>query len=81
MSNREKAVIKVLPIGTEVIIKRPKQKGIITAINIRTSKRIVYEVVWWDGSNRKEEWLEEIEIKPVGKKELNRIGFKSINNE
>lgn len=47
--------------------------GEITAISIRYD-RVTYEVTWWDGANRRSEFVDGSEFS-VGKSEQVRIGF------
>lgn len=77
--NQKKKIEKynILPIGCSVFIGPVEKRalcGEISAINIR-GNTITYEVVWWEGLNRKTDWFGEHEItyKPGLKKE--QIGF------
>lgn len=64
----------VLQLGSKVEIGG-RIHGIVTAISIRP-RGIAYECVWWDGNNRRCEFLEEMEITPLTD-EKRSIGFKS----
>lgn len=69
-------IVKVFPIGTDVVIDS-NVKGIIIGITIREKDAIVYEVSWWDGFERKLEKFAECELKfPVNQKQQ-KIGFKN----
>ncbi len=37
-------------------------EGTITAAAIYAGNRISYQVAWWDGKDRKQEWLDDCEI-------------------
>lgn len=65
--------MQVIPCRTKVKIK--DIEGVITGISIR-DEQVSYEVTYWVGSERKQEWLAEYEFK-VGKVNKQEIGFKA----
>jgi hypothetical protein len=65
-------------IGTEVNIKHHDASiiGKINAIMLRgLNNCAAYEVVWWDGNNRKLEWLSDHEIEATDSSKKTKIGF------
>lgn len=55
--------ILVLPIGSHVRVAGPDGfDGRIMAVSVRGDYHVTYEVVWWDGRDRKAEWLEPTEL-------------------
>lgn len=38
----------------------------VLAVSVGTGDRVQYRVVWWDGRNRRDEWLEECEVDANG---------------
>ena len=62
--------------GTSIIfVDNPNKKGTVTGVNIRSGPNIKYEVTYWDGGIRKEDWVYECEIKTDEAHSL-AIGFK-----
>lgn len=78
------ATLEVLAIGTRVRLGDPADPipGTILGISIREAGRVTYEVVWWDGRERRSEWLEraEFEMEKGGGRAV-RIGFGSGPSE
>ena len=72
--------IKILPFGTKVKFGDPKQvifEGKTNFVTIRRAS-IVYQVLYWFGSDVKEVWLEECDFTVVGKKPKQlEIGFRN----
>ena len=66
----------VLAIGSAVIIG-DNIPGIIVSIMIKGNNRVLYEVAWWNGRERKLEWLESSEVEQVVSKDarIEQIGF------
>lgn len=56
-----------------VEIKATAQVGLVSAILI--NKNTEYQVVFWDKGVRRQEWVREVELKPVESKP--ELGFKS----
>lgn len=52
-----------------------KMTGIITGICIRSGYNVTYEVAWWDGRQRKCEWLQSHEVESKKKRYPLKIGF------
>ncbi len=51
-------------------------QGRITAVSICAQYYVSYEVVWWDGRERKDAWVPEFEVFPVNRDDgKSRIGF------
>lgn len=48
--------------------------GIVAGVAVY-SGRITYQVIWWDGKIRREEWLEEFEVWGHPKQNMFKIGF------
>ncbi len=48
--------------------------GRVVAVMIEANAKVSYRVVWWNGAERRCEWVEAVEVKslPAGKR---RIGF------
>ncbi len=71
------AALEVLAIGTRVQMHFPADPidGIVTAVCIRHYEHVTYEVVWWDGRQRKCEWLEGCELTVPGEMNFQPIGF------
>lgn len=66
----------VIQCGQEVFIGNGEISATVTAVFIRFD-RVSYEVVWWDGRNRKCECLEACEVE--GKKaSTSVIGFGAV---
>ena len=58
--------LSVLPPGTECVICRPDKDHIpatIVSVSVCHPRRVSYEVLWWDGYTRHQEWLETLEIR------------------
>lgn len=68
----------VLPVGTKVHLGPDNDiEGIITAISIYGNNRVAYECVWWDGRQRRQGWVNSIELRDSEVVETQQIGFKS----
>ena len=52
--------------------------AVITAVCVRSGTSVTYECVWWDGRNRKCEWLTTDEIEADDESEEMTIGFKGL---
>ena len=69
--------ILVFPAGTQVVIA-----GEITAtihcVSIRQDTVVSYQVVWWNGRSRHEEWVWASEVAPIFESAPKRtVGFAS----
>lgn len=71
--------IMAIPIGTKVELS-PARVGTITAFSVRERGVATYQVVWWDGATRHEEWLETMEFEVMCSPQRTVIGFLSPNN-
>ena len=67
--------LEVIPIGENVELFE-KVAAVVVAICIRENSHITYQCVWWDGNNRKCEWLENFEVTPSNPKSQMSIGYK-----
>lgn len=47
----------------------------VAAVTIQPGRRIQYQVVWWDGTSRHCEWLEEFELRATANTPTVQIGF------
>ncbi len=72
--------IKVLPIGCKVHlgIGEERIEGVVEAVQIsgEGGSRIMYQVAWWNGRVRQENWLESFELQDAGSRTPLTIGFK-----
>jgi hypothetical protein len=74
-------MLTVLPIGTPVLVGPEDDPfpGRIEAVSVRgTTERpyVTYEVVWWDGRDRTDEWFERWQFAVAGDDaETTAIGF------
>lgn len=68
--------IRVIAIGEEVTFKHGL-KGTVLAVTVYAGGRVEYSVAWWDGAERKAQWVTELEldIESEAKPHIN-IGFK-----
>ena len=76
MSNHQTVpttAMNVLAPGSRVTVEGVP--ATITAVQIWEGGHVVYQTVWWDGRERKAEWLEPCEFR-VGDKTTMRIGFR-----
>ncbi len=67
--------IEVFAIGCEV--KVGDFKGTISGITIRDNVYLKYEIVYWDGPNRRVDWFEQFEVKKTDVTTTTVIGFHS----
>jgi hypothetical protein len=70
------ASITVLHPGADVLISG-EIPARVAAVSIRGEGGISYQVVWWDGRNRFEEWVNSFEVQavPGGQFPPIRVGF------
>jgi hypothetical protein len=66
--------MNVFPIGTPVTLEGDI-KGTITAILIY-EYGTQYEVVWWNGRERKKDWIYDKEVQRCDEAKSVRLGFK-----
>ena len=66
--------VHVYQIGSRVLLGE-EIKGLISGVCIRSNGYITYEITWWNGNDRKVEWVQVDEISPIEPKSQ-RIGFK-----
>ena len=52
----------------------PGTPGVVLAVTVRGAARAVsYDVAWWDGAVRRNEWLQDHEVRPAADEEP--VGF------
>ena len=66
-------MIEIYPPGTKAYIL--DVEVLIIAVCIRAGENVSYQVTWWDGLVRKEEWVQSCEVYSSSPKFT--IGFKS----
>ena len=79
METDETSTIEAIPVGTECQIIVPNGDdfpGLVIAIKIESQGRVSYEVAWWDGRGRNEEWMgrNEIEVS-LPQASYTKVGF------
>jgi hypothetical protein len=67
--------VEVFAIGCEV--KVGSTTGVISGIILRDNSYLKYEIVYWDGPNRKVDWFDQFEVKKVDTTTTTVIGFHS----
>ena len=70
--------LSIWPIGALINIA-PSVFGTVVAVQIGCGNAVSYQVAWWNGSDRKTDWINEIELS-ADMKDSGRvkIGFRSI---
>lgn len=68
-------MIEVFAVGSAVMLHGDIPASVLS-ISIRSVFDVDYKVVWWDGRNRKEEWVDHREVDAVGQNDTFKIGFK-----
>lgn len=66
----------IFAIGTKIELEN-SVVGTIVEVSLKDWSE-QYRVVWWEGSNRRVEWLEKLELKSVSKTEYTKIGFINV---
>ena len=61
--------------GTLVCLgPEPGTPGVVLAVTVRgTARAVSYDVAWWDGDVRRNEWLQDHEVRPTSSEEP--VGF------
>lgn len=68
-------MIQVIRPGTKVhLVQGEIENATVTSIQITPGDRVLYKVVWWDGPDRKEQWLESFEVS-IERPEYVQVGF------
>lgn len=68
--------VLVFPPGAEVEFKAGKTPARVAQVGLRERGLVLYQVVWWAGTDRKEQWVSEGELTwPTATKPV-RIGFR-----
>lgn len=68
--------VLVYPPGAEVEFKAGKTPALVVQVCLRERGLVQYQVVWWAGTDRKEQWVSEGELTwPTATKPV-RIGFR-----
>ncbi len=70
-------MIEINKPGTPVWLKRPSTdvQAVILAVMIRDGGRVLYQVAWWAGETRHEQWVEVFEF-TESEAPKQQIGFK-----
>lgn len=50
-------------------------EGIVEQVCLKDSGYVSYQVLWWDGRDRKEGWFTPREVRPVDETRTMQIGF------
>lgn len=66
--------VECLRVGTRVQIAEGIT-GLITAICVRNTKTVTYEVAWWNGRDQRIEWFSPWQVKATENEQQTRIGF------
>ena len=66
--------LHLLPIGCQVMIGE-SIKASINQVCIAASHHVTYQCVWWNGNDRKTDWLEESEIAAPATLQRQVVGF------
>ena len=78
-------MLSLLAVGTKVEIGYGADHvvGHVNAICIRERDYVTYEVVWWDGRNRRSEWLARGEIRAIdaSSTQMAHIGFAGTGDD
>lgn len=69
--------IQFINAGREELIDENLPVGTISQICIYDDFSVKYNIVWWDGNDRKSEWVSDNEFVLKNNKEKIKIGFKS----
>lgn len=74
---RTQSLLQVIQPGTKVDVGPSGEKfdARVTAVCVRETGSITYEVSWWDGRTHKEKWLTEEDIDVSADDKSLRIGF------
>lgn len=69
--------IEVFPVGTEVWVgpDTGRVAGLITGVMLEDYENVSYRVVWWNGNDRRSEWLIADEVTTVPDQKRQTIGF------
>ena len=70
------SILEVLAPDSRVMLSGEIEAGIL-AVSIGPNAHVRYEVVWWDGKKRRVEWVEAVEVAPVGTDAPLQIGFRT----
>lgn len=68
-------MVEVWAPGTKVLIADGEIPATVTAVLIRESGKITYEVVWWDKRSRICQWFENMEVVQYKEACRNNVGF------
>ena len=69
----ESPVLQVIKPGS--VVRLGTIHALVTSVSISANNKVIYQVVWWDGADRKEVWVEAVEVKPDGESGMLPIGF------
>jgi hypothetical protein len=76
-------MIEIIQPGSPVLIgghrnHREKSESIpatVIAVMIEENRHVTYKCIWWQGRDRKELWLESIEVERMPETQQQKIGF------
>ena len=67
--------IKIYPVGSKVKLEADIPAKII-AVLLSPNNDIQYKICWWNGRDRKTEWMYPLEFTPESYSDVREIGFK-----
>ena len=67
-------MIEVIPPGAIVLVGK-EIAGRVVQVCIQKNKSVQYQVSWFDGNDRKLQWLEDFEVMPFKEEDKMKIGF------
>jgi len=66
--------LRVLAPGCKVKIAG-EIAALVVGVWIKEGPNVSYSVVWWDGRQRREEWVTDSEVEPIGQAVRVGVGF------
>jgi hypothetical protein len=67
--------VDVIAPGTAVTLDHGRVEALVAQTCIRMGRSVWYQVVWWNGPDRKAEWVEADEVTPAARGRPLRVGF------
>jgi hypothetical protein len=65
----------VIAPGTAVTLADGRIEAVVSQACVRMGRSVWYQVIWWDGSSRKAEWVEADEVSAAVRSRPLRLGF------